>query len=137
MARIGALLDLVQPDAEQMPVDWPGRGLAESSADSARAALRGRAVTPSRTGRPATPARRRTEASEHGRRVRGCLPGRGPTKDSRPQPTRPSWFRTLCCHLHLDTIQHGLGTAACGPGVLPGYVLHSTPVRLALWFTVG
>jgi beta-galactosidase len=50
VARIGALLDLVQPDAEQMPVDWLGRGPAESYADSARAALRGRAVTPSRTG---------------------------------------------------------------------------------------
>ncbi len=34
--------------------------------------------------------------------------------------------------LHLDWRQNGLGTASCGPGVLPAYQLHAEPFRFAL-----
>lgn len=30
-------------------------------------------------------------------------------------------------HLHLDLAHHGIGTAACGPGVLPQHTLHAEP----------
>ncbi|WP_433061594.1 glycoside hydrolase family 2 TIM barrel-domain containing protein [Dactylosporangium sp. CS-033363] len=35
-------------------------------------------------------------------------------------------------HLHLDHAHHGLGSAACGPGVLPQYVLHAAPATFAV-----
>ena len=34
--------------------------------------------------------------------------------------------------LHLDVAQHGLGTAACGPGVLPNARLTAAPARLGV-----
>ena len=37
--------------------------------------------------------------------------------------------------LHLDAAQHGVGSAACGPGVLPNAQLHAAPVRMRLRFT--
>ncbi|MEV7287498.1 glycoside hydrolase family 2 TIM barrel-domain containing protein [Streptomyces sp. NPDC093252] len=38
-------------------------------------------------------------------------------------------------HLNLDIAQHGLGTAACGPGVLPHHRLHPHRASLVLTFT--
>ncbi|WP_017569427.1 glycoside hydrolase family 2 TIM barrel-domain containing protein [Nocardiopsis halotolerans] len=38
-------------------------------------------------------------------------------------------------HLHLDGAHHGVGTASCGPGVLPGHVLTAGSHRLGLAFT--
>ncbi|MFW6598511.1 glycoside hydrolase family 2 TIM barrel-domain containing protein [Propionibacteriaceae bacterium Y2011] len=38
-------------------------------------------------------------------------------------------------HLIIDAAQHGVGTAACGPGVLPAYVLTPQPAALELVFT--
>ncbi|WP_432993565.1 glycoside hydrolase family 2 TIM barrel-domain containing protein [Dactylosporangium sp. CA-233914] len=35
-------------------------------------------------------------------------------------------------HLHLDHAHHGLGTAACGPGVLPQYALPAAPTTFAV-----
>ncbi|WP_433220030.1 glycoside hydrolase family 2 TIM barrel-domain containing protein [Dactylosporangium sp. CS-047395] len=35
-------------------------------------------------------------------------------------------------HLHLDHAHHGLGSAACGPGVLPQYVLHAAPATFTV-----
>jgi beta-galactosidase len=40
-------------------------------------------------------------------------------------------------HLVLDLAQHGAGTAACGPGVLPQYQLHAQPLRGVLEFRVS
>jgi len=37
-------------------------------------------------------------------------------------------------HLTLDARQHGIGTAACGPGVLPGYRLEPQSVAFAIVF---
>ncbi|MGW4486366.1 glycoside hydrolase family 2 TIM barrel-domain containing protein [Amycolatopsis sp. NPDC004368] len=38
-------------------------------------------------------------------------------------------------HLNLDLAQHGLGTASCGPGVLPRYRLHAQKASLTLTFS--
>jgi beta-galactosidase len=35
-------------------------------------------------------------------------------------------------HLHLDHAHHGLGSAACGPGVLPQYVLTAAPATFTV-----
>ena len=35
--------------------------------------------------------------------------------------------------LNLDWRQHGIGSASCGPGVLPQYALAPVPFQLALW----
>ncbi|WP_330275088.1 DUF4981 domain-containing protein [Lentzea sp. NBC_00516] len=37
-------------------------------------------------------------------------------------------------HLNLDLAQHGLGTASCGPGVLPQYRLHARKASFAVTF---
>ncbi|WHT22866.1 glycoside hydrolase family 2 TIM barrel-domain containing protein [Crossiella sp. CA-258035] len=39
-------------------------------------------------------------------------------------------------HLHLDLAHHGLGTASCGPGVLPQYRLHPGKAALELVFSI-
>ncbi|AXI76720.1 glycoside hydrolase family 2 TIM barrel-domain containing protein [Peterkaempfera bronchialis] len=43
----------------------------------------------------------------------------------------PDWI-----HLTLDHAQHGLGSASCGPGVLPAYRLQAAPTRFSLVFGV-
>lgn len=40
-------------------------------------------------------------------------------------------------HIVLDLAQHGTGTGACGPGVLPQYRLHAQPLRGVLEFRVS
>ncbi|MBA4248645.1 MAG: hypothetical protein C0444_10185 [Microbacterium sp.] len=40
-------------------------------------------------------------------------------------------------HIVLDLAQHGTGTAACGPGVLPQYRLHAQPLHGVLEFRVS
>jgi beta-galactosidase len=37
-------------------------------------------------------------------------------------------------HLNIDLAQNGVGTAACGPGVLPAYQLHPAPAALEVTF---
>jgi beta-galactosidase len=37
-------------------------------------------------------------------------------------------------YLNLDLAQHGLGTASCGPGVLPQYRLHARKATFAVTF---
>ena len=38
-------------------------------------------------------------------------------------------------YVNLDVGQNGLGTASCGPGVLPQYELHAAPASLDLVIT--
>ncbi|MGZ3145009.1 glycoside hydrolase family 2 TIM barrel-domain containing protein [Lentzea chajnantorensis] len=40
-------------------------------------------------------------------------------------------------HLNLDVAQHGLGTASCGPGVLPRHRLHAEKTSFTLTFTAS
>jgi beta-galactosidase len=37
-------------------------------------------------------------------------------------------------HLNLDVAQNGLGTASCGPGALPQYLLEAAPAALEVTF---
>ncbi|MEV4223075.1 glycoside hydrolase family 2 TIM barrel-domain containing protein [Nonomuraea sp. NPDC049725] len=37
-------------------------------------------------------------------------------------------------HVHLDAAQHGIGTAACGPGTLPRYELRPAPTTFTFTF---
>ena len=37
-----------------------------------------------------------------------------------------------CLFVHVDAAQHGIGTASCGPGVLPAYRLDATATSFAL-----
>jgi beta-galactosidase len=37
-------------------------------------------------------------------------------------------------HVTLDVAQHGLGSASCGPGVLPQYRLEAQKTAFTLWF---
>jgi beta-galactosidase len=37
--------------------------------------------------------------------------------------------------MHLDAAQHGVGSAACGPGVLANAQLHAAPASLHIRFT--
>ena len=39
--------------------------------------------------------------------------------------------------VNLDVGQNGLGTASCGPGVLPSHELHAVPAALSLTFRVA
>ncbi len=38
-------------------------------------------------------------------------------------------------YLNVDVAQNGIGTASCGPGVLPQYVLHAEPTSFSVTFT--
>ncbi|MFC7713772.1 beta-galactosidase small subunit-related protein [Nonomuraea recticatena] len=56
----------------------------------------------------------------------------GGTGRRRP-PDRPAEGERV--HVHLDHAQHGVGTAACGPGVLPRYELRVGEARFVFRFT--
>lgn len=155
VARLGWLLALEQPDAGDVPVDWTGLGPEESYADSARAALAGRwrhtvdalqtrythpqengarrGVTHATLGLAAGPL---TLTAGEVRRGTHDVPGfeltARPWSDAalaaaaHPHELAPDGLLWL----HLDAAQHGLGSAACGPGVLPDAFLHPTTATL-------
>lgn len=160
VARLGWLLALEQPSAGSVAVDWAGLGPHESYADSARAALAGRwrhTVDDLQT--------RYTVPQENGARrgvTRATLDlAAGPLTlragdvrvGARPVPgfelTARPWSDAAlaaAAHphevepdgllwLHVDAAQHGLGSAACGPGVLPDATLHPTTATLHLRVT--
>lgn len=160
VARLGWLLALEQESAGSVGVDWVGLGPDESYADSARAALAGRwqhTVDALQT--------RYTHPQENGARrgvTRATLDlAAGPltltaggTRVGDREVTgfeltaRP-WSDTALASaahphelaadgllwLHVDAAQHGLGSAACGPGVLPNAALRPAPTRLHLRLT--
>ena len=161
LARLGLLLAIEEPRASDAQVDWVGLGPDESYADSALAAVGGayshtvdewqtRYTHPQENG-----ARRgvnRTSVTfndgsglriESGEVTIGGRPQPGfelslrPWSDQQldsarhPQDLVPDgrlW-------IHIDAAQHGVGSAACGPGVLPNAQLHNSPVRMNIRFT--
>jgi beta-galactosidase len=160
--RLGWLLALEQPDAGGVTVDWSGLGPHESYADSARAALAGRwrhtvdelqtpythpqengarrGVSRARLDLAAGPLTLRAgEVTVGGRPVPGVVLTARPWPDAaldaaaHPHDLRPDG----ALWLHVDAAQHGLGSAACGPGVLPNAVLRPAPVTLQVRLTVG
>lgn len=162
VARLGLLLVLAEPAAADVAVDWLGSGPGEAYADSRRAVSLGR--WSSTVGAMQT---RYTHPQENGARrdVRraalglsrghlvveagtGVLGSR--TLDAVELSVRPWSDHALdaAAHpheldadgnlwVHLDLAQHGLGTAACGPGVARPARLDAAPAVLRLRFTVG
>lgn len=162
VARLGWLLALEQPDAGAVTVDWAGLGPDESYADSTLAALAGRwqhtvdelgtrYTHPQENGARRGVTRATLDlasgpltltAGENvvgGRAIQGFELTARPWADSALQaaahphelvPDGALW-------LHLDAAGHGLGSAACGPGVLADAALRPAPVTLQLRLSVG
>jgi beta-galactosidase len=158
IARLGVILALEVPDVGDATVAWTGFGPDESYADSARAALGGayrstvadwqtRYTHPQENGARRGVTRAAVtfagggglhidagEVSLAGRPVHGVELSLRPWSDAalaeaqHPHELMPDgrlW-------MHLDVAQHGLGSAACGPGVLPNARLHAAPARMRL-----
>jgi beta-galactosidase len=162
LARLGWLLGLEQEDAAGVTVDWVGLGPGESYADSRRGALGGhwrhtvaglqtqythpqengarRGVTRATLGLAEGPLTIRAGEIEVGARpVHGFEFTARPWTDAalavaaHPHELVPDG----ALWLHLDAAQHGVGSAACGPGVVPAAVLTPQPATLRLRFTAG
>ena len=161
-ARLGLLLALTEPAAGTASISWTGLGPDESYADSRAAALAGswqhtvadwqtRYTHPQENG-----ARRGVTtaglAFADGTSLRidayevsvGGVPRTGMELSLRPWSDE-ALERAAHPHelvpdgrlwIHLDAAQHGLGSAACGPGVLPNAQLRPAQVRMQLRFTV-
>lgn len=163
IARLGLLLTLDEAAAEDVAVSWLGLGPDESYADSAKAAVAGawshtvrdlqtRYTHPQENG-----ARRGvTHAAlafadgssltlDAGPTVYGGVPRAGVELSLRPWSDRAldvaahphELTPDVKLYVHLDAAQHGLGSAACGPGVLPNAVLRPAPAELTLRLTAG
>lgn len=161
VARLGLLLALEEPRAADARVRWAGLGPEESYADSARAALGGAWERPvadwqTRYTHPQENGARRgvtraelTFADGSGLRIEaGQVEVAGRPRQGFELSLRPWSDRALdqAGHphelvpdgrlwLHLDAAQHGVGSAACGPGVLPDAWLHAAPFRLRVRLT--
>ena len=160
IAPMGLLLGLRVERPGDVVVDWVGQGPGESYADSRRAARYGRwrhtvdalqtpYVHPQENG-----ARRGVEQATltiAGRplRVEAGTGRYGARATDTIELTARPWSDhalAAAAHtpdltpgdvlwLHLDLAQHGLGTAACGPGVPRHAALHPAPAHLALRLT--
>ncbi|ACZ21368.1 beta-galactosidase/beta-glucuronidase [Sanguibacter keddieii DSM 10542] len=158
IARLGVLLVLDEPGAEDVAVRWHGLGPEESYSDSRKAAVGGAYEHTVRSLQT-----RYTHPQENGAR-RGVThaeltfaDGSELTLDAGPSSVggrstaglelslRP-WSDTAldqAAHphdlvpdgklwLHLDARQHGLGSAACGPGVLSNARLTAAPAEVSV-----
>jgi beta-galactosidase len=130
-------------------VEWFGRGPGEAYADSHQAARVGRFqatvddlqtpyVFPQENGnRKEVRWVELTDKSGQGLRIEGDFDftaRRWPTEDLDKATHTVDLEPTDWIHLNLDIAQNGLGSASCGPGVLPQYQLHAHPARLSLTF---
>ncbi|WP_374727012.1 beta-galactosidase domain 4-containing protein [Promicromonospora iranensis] len=161
VARLGVLLALDEPAAAETGVRWTGLGPDESYADSRKAALGGSwqhtvADWQTRYTHPQENGARRGVTSavlsfadgtglriDAGEVTVGARSQLGIELSLRPWSDE-ALDRAAHPHelvpdgrlwLHLDAAQHGVGSAACGPGVLPNAQLHAAPVRMRLRFT--
>jgi beta-galactosidase len=161
VARLGVVLALDEPRALETGVRWTGLGPDESYADSRLAALGGawrhtvadwqtRYTHPQENGaRRGVTGATLSFADGSGLRIDagevtiGGRPQVGFELSLRPW-SDDALGRAAHPHelvpdgrlwLHLDAAQHGLGSAACGPGVLPNAQLHAAPVRMRLRLT--
>jgi len=161
IARLGILLALEEARASEVDVAWLGLGPDESYTDSRRAAIGGawqHSVAELQTNytHPQENGARRgvTEASlafadgstlriDAGDVTVGATSVHGlelslrPWSDlqlenaAHPHELSPDGLLWM----HLDAAQHGLGSAACGPGVLANAQLHAVPARMNIRFT--
>lgn len=161
VARLGLLLALDEPAAAETGVRWTGLGPDESYADSRQAALGGSwqhtvADWQTRYTHPQENGARRgvtsavlSFADGSGLRIDagdvtvGARSRLGFELSLRPW-SDDALDRAAHPHdlvpdgrlwLHIDAAQHGVGSAACGPGVLPDAQLHAAPVRMRLRLT--
>ncbi|MCG5215992.1 DUF4981 domain-containing protein [Streptosporangium sp. KLBMP 9127] len=132
--------------------EWYGRGPGESYADSDRAARVGRHamtvddlqtpyVYPQENGNRAA-VRWATLAGADGRGVRvtgtpffDLTARRWTSEDLDAARHLTDLTPGDAVHVNLDVAQDGLGTAACGPDVLPQHRLHARPATLSLTFS--
>jgi len=160
--RLGWLLALEQPDAGDVAVEWVGQGPGESYADSTKAALFGRYqhtvaelqtryTHPQENGARRGVSRARLELEggplelRAGDVILGADDLEGFELTARPwsdqalaaaahphelTPDGALW-------LHIDIAQHGVGSAACGPGVLPNATLNPAPASMQVRLRVG
>ncbi|HTJ37966.1 MAG TPA: glycoside hydrolase family 2 TIM barrel-domain containing protein [Dactylosporangium sp.] len=146
LPRLGVRLDL--PGALGT-VEWFGAGPGEAYPDSRTAALVGRYS--STVDELSTPY---VYPQENGNRADArwltltAPDGRGLRVQGRPHIdfTARRWSTAAldaarhtadlvpsdAVHLHLDHAHHGLGSASCGPGPLPQYVLHAAPATFTV-----
>ena len=132
-------------------VEWYGLGPGESYADSRSGVRIGRwqssvaglqtpYVFPQENGNRAEVAWASLTGSGPGLRISGGFdltvrPWTSEDLDAAAHPTDLVERDVLT--VNLDVGQNGLGTASCGPGVLPPYVLHAVPASLDLQFLVS
>lgn len=161
VARLGLLLALDEPRAMEAGVRWTGLGPDESYADSKLAALGGawqhrvadwqtRYTHPQENGaRRGVTSAALSFADGTGLRIDAGDVTIGARSQVGFELSLRPWSdealdRAAHPHelvpdgrlwLHLDAAQHGLGSAACGPGVLPNAQLHAAPVSMRLRFT--
>lgn len=162
VARLGWLLGIEQADAGAVRVDWSGLGPGESYADSTLAALAGRwqhtvdemgtrYTHPQENGARRGVTRATFDLDEGpltvtaGENVVGGRAVQGVELTARPW-TDAALHTAAHPHelvpdgalwLHLDAAGHGLGSAACGPGVLANAALRPAPVTLQVRFSVS
>ena len=157
VARLGILIALEYPDAADATVEWEGRGPFESYPDTARAAMFGRwthtvsdmqmdYTHPQENGARRGVTRMELRGSEAPLGIQigdvrlgddalsGAVISVRPWSDraldaaAHPSDLRPDGLLWL----HIDVEHHGVGTAACGPGVLPVDRLHPAPASLTI-----
>ena len=158
VARLGLLLAVDEPAAEDVRVAWHGLGPEESYADSRAAAVGGawshtvRSLQTRYTHPQENGARRGVTHADlgfadgsrlvldagpskiGGRTVPGAELSLRPWSDLALERARHPHELTTdgTLWIHLDAAQHGLGSAACGPGVLPDAQLHPAPASLSV-----
>lgn len=161
VARVGLLLVLAEEAAGRAEVTWTGLGPDESYADSRRAPIGGTYrhtvdqwqtdyTHPQENGarRGVTHAELRfadgaSLVLDAGPTLYGGVSRAGVELTARPwsdqaleDARHPHELRADgLLYLHIDAAQHGLGSAACGPGVLPNAQLHPAPAELSLRLT--
>lgn len=163
VARLGILLALDEDNASDAVVNWAGLGPNESYSDSKKAAhggvwthtvqeLQTRYTHPQENG-----ARRGVTDCEvaftdgHTLRITSGETTLGPVSKTGFELTVRPWSDAaldVAKHphelvpdskmwFHIDAAQHGVGSAACGPGVLPNAQLHASTVHMRVRFTAN
>ncbi|WP_234986537.1 glycoside hydrolase family 2 TIM barrel-domain containing protein [Demequina sp. NBRC 110055] len=161
VARLGLQLVLEAPEVLAATVDWSGQGPEESYRDTFAAARAGRwthsvadwqtvYTHPQENGARRGVTRAEVRFADGGGLLieAGALTLGGVPVDGFELSLRPWSDEALHAakhpsdlvpdgrlYVHLDVAQHGVGSAACGPGVLPNAQLHAAPYTMVLRIT--
>ncbi len=148
LPRLGLRMTLPQSIAD---VEWFGCGPDESYADSTRAALVGRYrrtvdqlqtpyVYPQENGNRRLVRWAELRGPEGGVRIEGMptfdlTVRRWTTEDLDAAQHTTDLVDRGRVYVNLDHAQHGIGSASCGPGVLPRHALHAMPASWSVRLT--